>query len=777
MQKTKILAFFLLIWSNAFAQNIINSEKVYLHTDRETYFPGDTIWYKAYVLDASSHKESLKSGVLNVSLKNPEDKLIKFNKVYLNKGTAFMQMVLSKNATPGIYRLEAYTKMMETDGESFFFEKSIKVIPRIPAPEKKITLKNTKPLIEFFPEGGNLVAGLDCKVGFRFNQTDSIPKGFEGIIVDQSGKEVAYFYNAYKGMGTFMLKPDYNQSYKAIFDYGKSKKEFLLPAVMQEGYVISADNVVFSEGILINIHSNKNEPENLRIYAHQRGIELLNIPFQTINSVYKFVIGDVIVEQDGLIEILLLDQNNKILNKRLVYYQKGNRPKVSFEKVKKVLLPKGKVEFDLVVKDGNSVLKNANISVSVRDAALSKAIQGDETDMYNFLQVNSDLVQKINQLDTLFKMPKTVSKNNFDVLMLTMESRKSKFDSRPAEEIETALKFEGVVSQGDTILKNQKIDLFVMDKASLAAREVTTDSVGHFVISGPWIDSVKVLGMQEIGKWLTIKPIVDSSMLVVAENQAINKPVAQGTAVVKQAPKPGTTPVKSTGSTPVKPGPATKPAAVPAKTPAPKSVELKEVVIKGKKGLDVRNDYRRKPYNWEADKELVVVEDLSKKYNSAAVMIKDNLTELSTSEIKLMVDGKFIPPMYLNVIKSEDVVLVDLITKKEKLAKFPGEEKPVIHILTQKGKNIESIFENPKTAKWMGLGFGKSIWMPNYAKKPVPVKPDRRVTLFWNPEMKTNAEGKTHIEFYNSDLSKSYYVTVSGTDSKGKVIYYEGLLK
>ncbi|MBK6978088.1 MAG: hypothetical protein IPH28_14105 [Cytophagaceae bacterium] len=57
------------------------------------------------------------------------------------------------------------------------------------------------------PKAVILFAGLDCKIAFRFNQTDSIPKGFEGIVVDQSGKEVAYFYNGYKGMGTFFLNP------------------------------------------------------------------------------------------------------------------------------------------------------------------------------------------------------------------------------------------------------------------------------------------------------------------------------------------------------------------------------------------------------------------------------------------------------------------------------------------------------------------------------------------------------------------------------------------
>lgn len=114
-----------------------------------------------------------------------------------------MQMVLPKTAGLGVYSLESNTKLIEADGEDFYFKKPLKVISRIPVPEKKLITKNNRPLLEFFPEGGNLVAGLDCKIAFRFNQTDSIPKGFEGIVVDQSGKEVAYFYNGYKGMGTF----------------------------------------------------------------------------------------------------------------------------------------------------------------------------------------------------------------------------------------------------------------------------------------------------------------------------------------------------------------------------------------------------------------------------------------------------------------------------------------------------------------------------------------------------------------------------------------------
>ncbi|MBK6978089.1 MAG: hypothetical protein IPH28_14110 [Cytophagaceae bacterium] len=51
-------------------------------------------------------------------------------------------------------------------------------------------------------------------------------------------------------------------------------------------------------------------------------------------------------------------------------------------------------------------------------------------------------------------------------------------------------------------------------------------------------------------------------------------------------------------------------------------------------------------------------------------MIKENLSELSESEMKLMVDGKFIPSKFIKVLKSDDIILVDLITKKKSWPDF-----------------------------------------------------------------------------------------------------------
>ena len=47
-------------------------EKVYIHTDNQCYFVGDTLWYKAYVLQAGTLQPTHMSRILYVELLSPD---------------------------------------------------------------------------------------------------------------------------------------------------------------------------------------------------------------------------------------------------------------------------------------------------------------------------------------------------------------------------------------------------------------------------------------------------------------------------------------------------------------------------------------------------------------------------------------------------------------------------------------------------------------------------------------------------------------------------------
>ena len=56
--------------------NMYPKEKLHVHIDRSCYLPGDTLWFKAYMVNASSHIPIRLSRYVYVELVNPENETI-----------------------------------------------------------------------------------------------------------------------------------------------------------------------------------------------------------------------------------------------------------------------------------------------------------------------------------------------------------------------------------------------------------------------------------------------------------------------------------------------------------------------------------------------------------------------------------------------------------------------------------------------------------------------------------------------------------------------------
>ena len=59
---------------------------------------------------------------------------------------------------------------------------------------------------------------------------------------------------------------------------------------------------------------------------------------------------------------------------------------------------------------------------------------------------------------------------------------------------------------------------------------------------------------------------------------------------------------------------------------------------------------------------------------------------------------------------------------------------------------------------------------PNYEDKSKKSRPDHRTTLYWNPKVETDADGRAQVRFYASDISKRYLVTLEGVSSDGIIV-------
>lgn len=102
-------------------------EKVYVHTDRNCYLGGDTIWLRGYVADAVTHQPVSVSKYLYVDLASPSDSTLRV-KIKEELGVYSGYIPLPETMAEGRYTLCAYTAFMGSAGEDYYFKKPVDIL-------------------------------------------------------------------------------------------------------------------------------------------------------------------------------------------------------------------------------------------------------------------------------------------------------------------------------------------------------------------------------------------------------------------------------------------------------------------------------------------------------------------------------------------------------------------------------------------------------------------------------------------------------------------------
>jgi len=117
----RTLAFFTSMWKD------IPQEKVYLHTDKPYYNAGEEVWFKAYLINASTHLPNAKSKFVYVELINEFDSVLFRVKIKKDSVGFSGHLKLNPEIAPGNYVLRAYTYWMQNIDSDFFFNKQLKI--------------------------------------------------------------------------------------------------------------------------------------------------------------------------------------------------------------------------------------------------------------------------------------------------------------------------------------------------------------------------------------------------------------------------------------------------------------------------------------------------------------------------------------------------------------------------------------------------------------------------------------------------------------------------
>lgn len=105
----------------------IPQDKVFLHTDRNLYYQGDTIFFQAYIANRFTRQFRTNSHSLWTLLIGPRAETIDSARFRINFSQAAGWLIIPDTCKPGIYRINAFTSMMQNYDPSWAWSMRVKV--------------------------------------------------------------------------------------------------------------------------------------------------------------------------------------------------------------------------------------------------------------------------------------------------------------------------------------------------------------------------------------------------------------------------------------------------------------------------------------------------------------------------------------------------------------------------------------------------------------------------------------------------------------------------
>jgi hypothetical protein len=732
-------------------------EKLYLHLDRSFYLTGEILWFKIYYVDGSLHHPLDISKVAYVEILDRDNESVVQSKVELKKGAGDGSLFLPATLLSGNYSLRAYSNWMKNFGPEFYFQESISIVNPFIKPDKET--KPAKPVYDaqFFPEGGNLVAGLKSKVAFRITDTSGKGIDFQGTITNDRNEIITSFKPSKFGIGNFFFTPARGVKYNAVItDLKGNVNTYPLPEVNDNGYVMQVtenENAIDIE-VSSSVSNDNTTPVYFFIHARQIIAKTEARSLQQGKVLFKINKNEL---PEGISHITLFDYKLQPICERLWFRQPDKKLSFDIQTVQKEYSERGKVTLNIT----SSLPANFSISVAQNDSLSSLWHQN----ILEYLWLSSDLKGKIESPEYYFNPNEASVREATDNLMLTHGWRRFKWNTILHEKSSFTYhpEYRGHVIQGK-----------VMDVSNVPVNGVLT------YLSSPG-KLVRIYGSRSNAKGevsYEVKDFYDTQPVFVQTDT--RKDSIYKLEIVKPY---------SDKYSENKPSPLQISSAL-QKQLLNRSVAMQAQNIYHRDEMDRYNfpaidsisfygkpdeaynldDYTRFPVMEEVLREYVPGVVVRKKKDGFHFLVLDKVNKsLFREDPIVLLDG--VPVFDIDKVMAFDPLKIKRLEIMDReyydgILALPG----IVSYFTY--KNDLADFEvNPKalSLNYEGLQLHREFYSPRYEndKERNNHLPDQRSLLYWNPSVSTEKDKPAKIEFYTSDVIGSYQVTIQGMSADG----------
>ncbi|RKR14728.1 TonB-dependent receptor-like protein [Maribacter vaceletii] len=776
-------------------------EKVYLQTDKDFYTNGETIWFKAYLLDGITHYKSSKSKVIYVELVDKKDSIITHKKIYVDDFAAG-DIKINNKIKQGTYLLRSYTKYMLNKKEPVFFQKEIPIWTQnifsnelsknIPTQKENILIeqKTIEPNFQFFPEGGDLVYGIKSVIGIKV--TDSIGSGIalQGKIVDQDNNMVVPFRSYSFGLGSTSFTPEATKKYYASTIVNNIEKRFPLPNPISKGYVLTIEN----KGDYINIQAKTNIPNGLNgtlLLGHLRGITFLK-HIEKSNQKKSFSIKLMSKDiEDGVAQFTLFTSNGEPVCERLVFIDHpDNDTKLSINTTKKEYNTRDKVAIEMELTDAKGNFLDGDFSMSV---VTSNNLKKESKTIKSWLLLNSDIGGTISNANYFFKDNTNATKYLLDALMLTHGWRRFVWKNLLNDSIIKKQPFipeKGIMINGQTTAfknrhqpKKTDVTISILEKGIYQEKK-TTNLQGKFSF-GPFIFQDSVKGVIQVStldkeKEKEISIYIKNNLPKITTNYPWKKPeqypISYAQEYLKETYRKKVNDFKYD----------------------PQVTMLEEVTIEAKKKTKkeiINEKINSLTIYGSPDNRLFVdsipgtesasIFDLLRRVSGVRILgsfpnqtiqIRGASSLSLTTDPLFLIDGNEVPGNAIQGMLANEVMFIDVLKGAATAMYGSRGSNGVIALYTSTNGALgfnTNVERYPGVTNFEIKGFSKirEFYVPNYnSPKPEHKKQDYRTTLHWEPNIKLKGKDNSVVNFYTGDNLGEYLIKVEGITTDGRVV-------
>ncbi|TVR75173.1 MAG: hypothetical protein EA408_01035 [Marinilabiliales bacterium] len=863
-------------------------EKLYIHADKSHYLPGETVWFRLYLTDASSHEASPHSRIVYVELADTAGVVAEKRYIRVTDGMGSGDFLLGVDFESGSWILRGYTNYMLNFSNTPLFSMELKVLDpyarvisryegdalqtpsggsspgaspetanspgarrdsgqaagndprseadpegwspsagngfrsaadsedRSPAAGNDFRSEGARmdgaddPFggfspanhvsVRFFPEGGDLVGGLMASVAVQSAGPGGRGVELSGQVYDDLGHPAGSFSTGRFGLGRFMFSPLPGRHYHAVVEKGEKRHRFELPPMKLQGYTFQVNNNM-PDMLLAKVEANVAGGLGGALLAgHIRG-ELFYLAELTEGD-QALIHIDKLGLPPGIAHFTLISADGLPVAERLVFTgSEDTMAHLNVSAAKETYGNRERVELELELTDDFDYPLAGNLSLSVTDSYVVPS-HHDQYNIVSHLLLSSDLPGYIEN-PGYFLDPSNADRHLLlDLLMMTHGWRRFRWEDLLAGNFPEILYPPGMghVIRGQVTYRDRRevplrsnVTLMALGKEFSSASQ-TTDEDGLFLFEGIEFYDTTYLVLQgnvyrERREQRRTRRGLDENFTAGRDNWIrfnIDEPdFVQGRADIPAAVIAGEVMAAYFEDSMKDP--------ILSHLDDIWHLEMEEVEIRRRRPAERtfdRRAFERTGYGTPMAMRARLIPDkdpFADSYFDPWHMIMEYhpmlfRRNLSLWEMSMRV-GCFLNGIEVQECREIGYSRIDEISFIDVL-KFPqtylyGPDFHTVIAIYEKTPEDYQLSDAPIPEivrfEFPGYYNAREFYSPVYDDpESRDSRPDYRTTLFWNPDISVDGNGRARVSFFTSDKLSAFRVIVEGLTETGIPVYASG---